>query len=170
MGVGAGAATFKAVALASLLARRDLRVRVLMTQASLAFATPLAFTAVTGEDVVTTATHVDADGVATHLRVAESDALVIVPATADLIAKVAHGFGDDAVTLGALCAPDVRLFCPAMNDRMWHNAVVAENVARLEASGWQRIGPVHGRLAEGYDADGRMAEPEAIVEAVVAAT
>ena len=169
LGVGAGAATFKAVALASLLARAGLVVRVLMSEASTKFVAPLSFTAVTGQPVVADSTAVDPDGVATHLKTAGAAAFVVVPATADLIARLAYGHAPDAVTLGALSAPEPRFFCPAMNDRMWSNELVQENVKRLESAGWRRIGPVVGRLAEGYDALGRMSEPEEILEVVLEA-
>lgn len=169
LGVGAGAATFKAVALASLLAQSDLRVRVLLTPASQEFVRPLQFAAVTGEPVAADTMALDEDGAAAHLAPADAAAFVVAPATADLIARLAHGLGGDAVSLGALSAPELRFFCPAMNDKMWNNGFVAENVQRLERAGWRRIGPEVGRLAEGYEAAGRMTEPEDIRAAVLAA-
>jgi phosphopantothenoylcysteine decarboxylase/phosphopantothenate--cysteine ligase len=169
LGVGAGAASFKAVALASLLTRAGISVRVLMSEASQAYVLPLSFRAVGCREVVTTVTAVDADGVASHLKVAAAAALVVAPATADLIAKLVVGLAGDAVTLGALASPGLRFFCPAMNDHMWNNPIVQDNVRRLEQHGWRRIGPVFGRLAEGYAGDGRMSEPEEILEAVLSA-
>jgi phosphopantothenoylcysteine decarboxylase/phosphopantothenate--cysteine ligase len=169
LGVGAGAATFKAVALASQLAQRGFVVRVAMTTSAQAYVGPLSFLAVTGQEVVTRIDAVDADGTAAHLKSAQAAAFVVVPATADLIAKLAHGLADDAVSLAALSAPEHRLLCPAMNDRMWRNPIVQDNVRRLESLGWKRVGPVRGRLAEGYEGEGRMSEPEAILEAVLRA-
>ncbi|MFQ5505108.1 MAG: flavoprotein [Planctomycetota bacterium] len=163
LGVGAGAATFKAVALASLLAREGFEVRVVMSQDARAFVAPLSFVAVTGNAVVESSLSVDPDGTGSHLKSAAASAFVLVPATANLIARVAHGFGSDAVSLAALSAPEPRFFCPAMNDRMWQNPLVQENVVRLEKVGWKRIGPEFGRLAEGYEGQGRMSEPEAIL-------
>lgn len=167
LGVGAGAASFKAVALASMLTKHALRVRVLLTEDATAFVTPLSFSAVTGEPCVVSPKAVDSDGVASHLKPADADVFVVAPATADLIAKLAHGHASDAVSLGALSAPDRRFFCPAMNDRMWTNAFVQENAARLQRAGWHQIGPVEGRLAEGYEAVGRMSEPEEILQVVL---
>jgi len=161
--VGAGAATFKAVALASLLRKRGHAVRVAMSRAATAFVGPLSFEAVTGTRPAVDSTAVEADGTASHLAAGAADALVLVPATADLIGRVAAGLGDDAASLAALCAPERRLFCPAMNDRMWLNPLVQANVARLEQHGWLRLGPVEGMLAEGYEAVGRMVEPEDVV-------
>ena len=169
LGVGGGAAVFKAVALASQLRQRDLEVRVLMTEAACAFVKPLSFAAVTGSQVTTDTRAVDPDGIATHLKPAMAAAFIVVPATADLIARLALGLAGDAVSLGALSAPELRFFCPSMNDRMWNNPLVQANVQRLEGAGWHRIGPDFGQLAEGYEGDGRMSEPERILEVVVAA-
>ncbi len=166
--IGAGAATFKAVALASKLRQEGFAVRVAMGRAALEFVQPLSFEAVCGVPVVTSSTSMDADGYASHLRAGESRALVILPATADLMGKVAHGLADDAPSLAALCAPDIKLFCPAMNNHMWANSFVQENVLRLEKAGWERLGPVEGMLGEGYEGVGRMVEPEAILAQVLA--
>ena len=166
LAVGGGAASFKAVALASLLAQEGFSVRTLLSPGGRSFIEPLSFTAVTGREPIETTRMVDADGVASHLRPAAAAAMIIAPATADLLAKLAHGHADCVVSLGALCAPERRFFCPAMNDRMWHNSFVQENVLRLEDAGWERIGPVQGQLAEGYQAMGRMSEAVDIVEFV----
>jgi len=167
VGVGAGAACFKAVAVASLLTQAELTVRVFLSPDAHAFVAPLSFVAVTGQPVVDSVRSVEPDGLASHLI--QASAFVLVPATAGLIARVAHGMASDAVSLAALGAPDLRFFCPAMNDRMWNNPLVQANVARLEDAGWKRIGPDVGRLAEGYEAPGRMAEPEVIVRELTTA-
>lgn len=166
LGVAGGAACFKAVALASLMAREGWELRVAMTKAACAFVQPLSFTAVTRTQVILDSLQVDPDSYPSHLRAMECDAMVLLPGTADLLAKIAHGMADDAVTLAAILAPELRFFCPAMNDRMWENAFVQENVQILEAHGWRRIGPECGRLAEGYEGMGRMTEPEQILQQV----
>lgn len=163
LGVGGGAATFKAVALASLCAQAGFSVRTLLGHGGRAFVEPLAFTAVTGREPIESTRAVDPDGVASHLRTADAVGFVLVPATGDMLAKIAHGHGDCPVSLGALSAGEHRFFCPAMNDRMWQNVFVQENVTRLEGAGWRRIGPVKGPLAEGYEAVGRMTEPADIL-------
>ena len=95
LGVGAGVAAFKAVALASLLTRHGLQVRVMMTEAAQEFVAPLSFTAVTGQTVITDSLSMDPDGVASHLKPAQADAFVVAPATADLIARLALGLASD---------------------------------------------------------------------------
>lgn len=167
LGVGGGAASFKAVALASLLRQAGFSVRTLLGRGGRAFLEPLSFTAVTGRAPIESTSAVDADGVASHLKPADAIAFVVAPATGDMIAKIAHGHGDCAVSLGALSACEHRFFCPAMNDRMWRNPFVQENVARLEERGWQRIGPETGPLAEGYEAVGRMTEPADILMSIL---
>ena len=167
VGVGAGAATFKAVALASKLRQAGLKVRVLMTPGALEYVKPLSFEAVTGIAPVTTVHSIEDDGIATHLKSAEAAAFVVLPATASLIGALAHGLAGDPVSLAALSACDRRYFCPAMNDRMWKNPIVQNNIATLETHGWTRIGPETGMLAEGYEAIGRMCEPEAIAERIL---
>ena len=166
LGVGAGAACFKAVAVASLFTQHGYSVRTVMTPDAHSFVTPLSFVAVTGNSTVDSSTSVDDDGMASHLKPAAAAAFVVAPATADLIARLAHGFAGDAVSLAALSAPELKFFCPAMNDRMWSNPAVQSNVARLEELGWRRIGPTFGRLAEGYEGEGRMTEPEEIFEKI----
>jgi phosphopantothenoylcysteine decarboxylase/phosphopantothenate--cysteine ligase len=89
--------------------------------------------------------------------------MVVAPATADLMARLSNGLADDAITLTALCFSGLRLFCPAMNDRMWNQPVVQQNANKLVELGWRQLGPVHGRLAEGYEEVGRMVEPEQVV-------
>jgi phosphopantothenoylcysteine decarboxylase/phosphopantothenate--cysteine ligase len=91
---------------------------------------------------------------------------VIAPATADLLAKLVAGAADDPVCLLALTCRARKVLCPAMNDAMWQSAAVVRNVAALRERGFTFLGPVVGHLAEGYDAIGRMVEPDAIVQAL----
>jgi len=167
LGVGGGIACFKAVMLASQLTQRGFQVFPFLTQAAQSFVQALSFEGVTQNRAVTDHLVVDDKGISATLLAGEVDAMVIVPATADLIGKIAAGFGGDSVTLAALVAPKHRFFCPAMNDRMWKNAIVQRNVRILEEANWKRIGPEDGPLAEGYSAPGRMAEPETILESIV---
>jgi phosphopantothenoylcysteine decarboxylase/phosphopantothenate--cysteine ligase len=167
LGVGGGIAAFKAAALCSLLVQRGLRVRVAMTRAALEFIGALTFEGLSGERAILSSTQIDPDGRPPHMTAAkEARVLVLAPATADLIARLAAGCCDDAVTLAATVASCPRLLCPAMNDAMWEDAVVQRNVKDLQALGFEVLGPVSGRLAEGYDAVGRMVEPEAIAARV----
>ena len=162
LGIGAGAASFKAVALGSMLRKAGYDVRCYLTPDAQHFVTPLSLRTVTHGPVICDVRSIEGDG-PSHLLSAKSDVFVVVPATADLIAKLANGFGSDPVCLAALSVQGPRLFAPAMNEQMWQNPFVQENSARLEAHGWKRIGPEHGSLAEGYSGHGRMSEPESIL-------
>jgi phosphopantothenoylcysteine decarboxylase/phosphopantothenate--cysteine ligase len=167
LGVGGGIAAFKAAALASRLVQRGHEVRVALTRDALDFVGARTFAGLTGRPAILSATQIDPDGSAPHIAVASrARCLVVVPATAALIARIAAGVADDPVTLAATVAKCRRIFCPAMNDAMWEDRVVQRNVRQLEADGWERLGPVVGPLAEGYDAIGRMVEPDAILAAI----
>ncbi len=161
VGIGAGAASFKAVALGSMLRKAGYDLRCYLTPDALGFVTALSLETVTHGPVICDVRSMEPAG-PSHLLTAKSDAFVVLPATADLMAKLAHGFGSDPVCLAALAAGGPRLFAPAMNELMWNNPFVQENCARLEAQGWRRIGPEHGSLAEGCSGLGRMSEPESI--------
>ena len=168
LGVGGGIAAFKAAALASMLVQRGHRVRVAMSRDAEKFVGRRTFEGLTGSPVIVSPTQIDPDGTAPHIAATrDAEVFVVAPATADLCARLAAGTADDAVTLAALAFRGRRIVCPAMNDSMWSHAAVQRNVATLCDSGWERCGPVEGWLAEGYSAIGRMAEPEAILAAVL---
>jgi phosphopantothenoylcysteine synthetase/decarboxylase len=165
LGVGGGIAAYKIAFLASRLVQRGATVRVAMTPHATEFVGPLTFAGLTGAQPVLRSTQVDADGRVPHIEAARAAAVyVIAPATADLLAKLASGAADDPVCLLATTCRCPILLCPAMNDAMWLAPVVQENVARLRARGVHFLGPVQGHLAEGYDAIGRMVEPDAILD------
>jgi phosphopantothenoylcysteine decarboxylase/phosphopantothenate--cysteine ligase len=163
LGVGGGIAAYKVAALASQLVQQGCRVRVAMTPRALEYVGALTFEGLTGRKAVVSPTQVDADGSVPHIAAARAaQVYVIAPATADLIARLRAGVADDAVALLALTCRCPRLLCPAMNDAMWLHPSVQDNVAVLRDRGWRFLGPVTGRLAEGYEAVGRMVEPEQI--------
>lgn len=171
LGIGGGVAAYKAVTVASRLRQSGAHVTVAMTPAARKFVGPLSFSAVTGRKVQTSIMpEPDADDIEAiypHLYPATTaDAFVLLPATADLIAAIAQGIGNDIVSLSALSLPDHchRYFCPAMNSEMWQQQTVVDNVARLEALGWVRIGPESGALGCGITGVGRMTEPEDILQ------
>lgn len=167
LGVGGGIAAFKVAALASQLVQRGHDVRVAMTPAATEFVGAVTFEGLTGHKVMLSPTQIDPDGSAPHVAATRgADLLVIAPTTADLLARLAAGLCGDAVSLAAVACRCPRLLCPAMNDAMWENAIVQRNVRTLREAGFEILGPVEGRLAEGYAAIGRMVEPEAIVEAI----
>ncbi len=169
LGVGGGIAAFKAAALCSSLVQSGHRVRVAMTGKAEEFVGAVTFAGLTSSQVIRSSTQIDADGQAPHISATgTAELMVIAPATAGLIARLAAGAADDAVTLAALLCRCPRLLCPAMNDAMWQSPVVQRNVTTLVDLGFEVVGPVAGHLAEGYDAVGRMVEPAAIQAAIEA--
>ena len=168
LGVGGGIAAFKAAALASQLVQRGAEVRVAMTPGALEFVGARTFEGLTGKTVVLRSTQVDPDGSVPHITATQgADVLVIAPCTAGLLARLAAGSCADAVCLAAVSAECRRIVCPAMNDAMWREAAVQRNVETLRERGFEILGPVEGHLAEGYDAIGRMLEPEEILASVL---
>ncbi len=168
LGVGGGIAAYKLAFLASRLVQRGAAVRVAMTARAAEFVGPLTFEGLTGSKVIRSSTQVDADGTAPHIEAAKwAQVYLIAPATADLLARLALGAADDPVSLLAITCRAPIVVCPAMNDAMWTAAAVQANRAVLQARGMRFLGPVEGRLAEGYDAIGRMVEPEAMLEHVL---
>jgi len=164
LGIVGGIAAYKLAFVASRLAQRGVSVRVAMTPRAVEYVGALTFEGLSGKKAILSSTQVDADGSPPHIVAArDADVYAIAPATADLIARLAAGAADCAVTLLALTCRCPIVLCPAMNDAMWLNPVVQENVALLRARGMRVLGPVTGHLAEGYDAIGRMVEPDAIL-------
>ncbi len=166
-----GVAAYKAVEVVSRLRKSGADVHVAMSDAAREFVTPLTFGAVSGQPVLTTMFPRDhqAEGDARypHLYPAtRADLFVVLPATADILAKLAHGEGSDLISTCALSLPATcrRVFCPSMNVEMWHQGVVQENVRALESRGWLRIGPDAGLLACGMEGAGRMSEPAEIAD------
>ena len=169
LGVGGGIAAYKSAVLASRLVQNGHRVRVAMTRHACEFVGALTFEGLTGSRAILSSTQIDADGSAPHIAATKGlDIFVVAPATADLLAKLAAGAADDPVCLAALTCRCRRLLVPAMNDAMWESEATQRNVATLKQLGFEFLGPVVGRLAEGYDAIGRMAEPDQILAAVEA--
>ena len=174
IGITGGVAAYKAAEVVSALKQAGHDVQVAMTPAACQFVTPLTFAALSQKEVRTELfpAHPTSDKgqLYPHLYPAvDADLFAVLPATADIIAQLACGFGDDIVSASALSLGDTcaKLFCPAMNTRMWQNPAVQENVRILENRGWLRIGPETGRMACGTEGAGRMTEPSAIIKAVL---
>jgi phosphopantothenoylcysteine decarboxylase / phosphopantothenate---cysteine ligase len=167
--VSGGIAAYKAVALARAFARAGATVRVAMTPNSQAFIGPLTFQAITGGRVLTATLDASDEMEIGHIAFAQDcDALVVAPATANVIGKAANGIGDEIVSTVLLAANGPTVVAPAMNSFMWSNPAVVRNVARLRERGWVVVPPDAGDLACGHVGPGRLPEPEAVVEAVVA--
>jgi phosphopantothenoylcysteine decarboxylase/phosphopantothenate--cysteine ligase len=163
-------AAYKAVEVARLLVKRGARVQPVMTASAAKFVGPVTLAGITGEGVASDMWDPNYSG-EMHVRIAErSDLVAVVPATADVIARMAQGRADDLVTALVLCARGPVLAAPAMHPRMWEHPATQRNVAELAA---QRrvalVGPVSGEVASGDVGLGRMAEPEAIVAAITTA-
>lgn len=166
LGVSGGIAAYKAAELARRLICAGARVMVVMTAAAREFVAPLTFQALTGEPAAAAMFGPEAVPPLDHVSLGQRvDAIILAPATANLIGKLAAGIGDDLLTTIMLAATRPVLLCPAMNVEMWRNPVVQENLARLKARGLQVMEPASGELACGAVGLGRLPEPEQIVEA-----
>lgn len=173
LGVTGGIAAYKSVQLARDLARLGAEVQVVQTRGARNFVQPLSFEAVTGRTVLTDLFGTDAGsgatGAAVHIRLGhDADVICVAPATADFIARAAHGRANDLLTITLLATRAPVVLCPAMNDLMWSHPATAANVVRCrDVLGYRIAGPGVGPLAYGEgEGPGRMLEPEEIVEHV----
>jgi phosphopantothenoylcysteine decarboxylase/phosphopantothenate--cysteine ligase len=166
LGVTGGIAAYKAVELCHLLVRAGAGVRVVMTAAAGRFVTPLTFRTTSGNRVYQDLFAGDEDYSVTHVGLAqESDLMVVAPATANCLGKIAAGIADDLLSTVLLATRSPVLLAPAMNEVMWDSAQVRTNVARLAGLGYLFVGPADGELACGDAGRGRMASPEEIFAA-----
>jgi len=169
VGVSGGIAAYKTCALVSALAQRGAEVHVVMTAAATRFVAPLTFETLSGHRVITSLFDAPQDADPQHIRLTDhADLFVIAPATANIIAKIAAGLCDDALSTMVAAATCPFLIAPAMNDRMWGHPPVQENVSRLRALGYTLIGPAEGWLACRSVGPGRMVEPDEILQEAVA--
>ena len=174
LGIGGGIAAYKAAELARALMERGASVQPIMTSAAEEFVRPLTFAALTGRKVITNLFRAGSaeetlSSAIEHIQVAqENDILVIAPATADLIAKFAHGLADDFLTTMYLAFTGPVLIAPAMNTNMWNHPATQDNLRILRTRGHSIVEPAEGVLACGMVGQGRLAEPEQIADAVVA--
>ncbi|HSM39084.1 MAG TPA: bifunctional phosphopantothenoylcysteine decarboxylase/phosphopantothenate--cysteine ligase CoaBC [Candidatus Limnocylindrales bacterium] len=167
VGVAGSIAAYKAVSIVRLLAERGAMVDVAMTPAATAFITPLTFASLTHRPVVHDVMALDADQQIAHVELAEgADAIVIAPATANLMAQLAAGLAGDAVTAIACASRAPIVIAPAMDAGMWTNPATQRNAETLRGFGYYLVDPEVGSLASGLTGVGRLAEPERVVEAV----
>ncbi len=159
LGVTGSIAAYKAADLTSQLTKQDCSVHVVMTTDAQRFITPLAFKTLSRHPVVTDLYDEEEGWKPTHIKLAdEADLLLIAPATANVLSKLAHGLADDALTCIALAlnAQAKLLIAPAMNGKMWLHPATQQNVATLKSRGAQFIGPEEGMLSCGYEGIGRL--------------
>ncbi len=165
LGVSGGIACFKAAALASMLKKQHADVQVIMTENATKFVTPLTFEQLTGNKALVDTFDRNFVHSVEHIAVADrADFVLIAPATANVIAKFAHGLADDMLTTTVLACRCPKAVAPAMNTGMYENPVTQDNLAALRRYGWEIVDPATGRLACGTSGKGRLPEPEDLLE------
>jgi len=169
LGVTGGIAAYKTAELTRLLVKAGIVVDVVMTEAATHFLTPLTFQALSGRPVLTELWQSGADNAMGHIAVSRgADAIVVAPATADFLAKIANGLADDLLSTLCIARECPLLVAPAMNRQMWANAATQRNVAQLVKDGVAILGPDTGELACNENGEGRMLEADALFAALVA--
>ncbi len=167
LGVGGGIAAYKSCELLRRLTERGADVHVVLTPSAQQFVTAMTFQALSQRPVHTDLFSLTEESEMSHIKLAdEADLLLIAPATADLIAKLAHGMANDLLTTVALVTRAPVFFAPSMNVNMWEKDVVQDNVKTLLRRGCRMVEPTEGYLACGWEGKGRLAEPESILAAV----
>jgi len=163
LGVSGGIAAYKSAELIRRLQDMGADVRVVMTRAAQEFITPLTLQALSGNPVHVGLLDPEAEAAMGHIELARwADLMVVAPASADVIARIAHGKGDDLLTTVCLARRCELVVAPAMNEAMWHNAATTENLAILKSRGIHQIGPAAGGQACGDVGMGRMSEPSTL--------
>lgn len=168
--VGGGVAAYKVLELVRLLRKAGVGVRPILTAAGAQFVTPLSLSALAEDKIYTDLFSLTDESEMGHIELSRSaDLVVVAPATANLLARAAHGLADDLATTTLLATDKPVLMAPAMNVRMWEHAATRRNVAQLKADGVTFVGPDEGAMACGEFGAGRLAEPPVIFEAIMAA-
>ena len=168
--IGGGIAAYKSLFLIRVLAKRGIASRVIITRGGTEFVTPLSAGALSGDKVYSDLWDLTDEAEMGHIELSRSaDLVVVAPATADIMAKAAHGIANDLATTTLLATDKRVLYAPAMNVRMWEAAATQRNMDTLKKDGALFIGPDAGAMACGEFGEGRMAEPEDIADAIEAA-
>ncbi|MFP5381317.1 MAG: bifunctional phosphopantothenoylcysteine decarboxylase/phosphopantothenate--cysteine ligase CoaBC [Gammaproteobacteria bacterium] len=166
LGVTGGVAAYKAAELVRLLVKAGAQVQVAMTEAATHFVGPATFQALSGKPVLTALWHADGDGM-DHIHASRgADLILVAPASADFLAKLAHGRADDLLSTLCLARACSLAVAPAMNREMWAAAATQRNLAQLRADGVSVLGPAEGELACGETGPGRMLEPADVMAAL----
>lgn len=169
LGVTGSIAAYKSADLVRRMIDAGYEVSVVMTKEAEAFITPLTLETLSGKKVLTGSFESWVkDGLMSHITLAKAAAIVIAPATANIIAKLANGLADDILTCTVLATRSPVVIAPAMNDVMYQNRIVQENCKKLKDRGFTFVDPVKGELACGVYGEGHFAEPETIVKALKA--
>ncbi|WP_460448360.1 bifunctional phosphopantothenoylcysteine decarboxylase/phosphopantothenate--cysteine ligase CoaBC [Alsobacter sp. SYSU BS001988] len=167
--VGGGIAAYRALELIRVLRKRGASVRCILTKAAQEFVTPLSAASLSGDKAYTDLFSLTDEAEMGHIELSrDADLLVVAPATADLMAKMAHGFASDLASTALLATDKAVLIAPAMNVRMWEHPATKRNLAILREDGVSVVGPDEGEMACGEFGFGRMAQPDAIADAAAA--
>ena len=167
LGVTGSIAAFKAAVLTSALVKRGNQVKVVMTKEATCFITPLTFQTLSNNPVYQEMFNPLENPEIEHVSLAEwPDVILVCPATANIISKVAAGLADDFLSAVILTTRKPIIFVPAMNSGMWQNKILQKKVTELKATGYRFIGPAKGRLACGKEGEGRMVEVEEVMEKI----
>ncbi|WP_346887258.1 bifunctional phosphopantothenoylcysteine decarboxylase/phosphopantothenate--cysteine ligase CoaBC [Clostridium sp. UBA1056] len=168
VGVTGGVAVYKALDVISRLKKKDINVDVIMTKSACEFVTPLSFQSLSQNAVIKDMFDEPKVFEIQHISLAKkADVLVVVPATANIIGKVANGIADDMLSTTIMATNAKVIFAPAMNTNMYNNLIVQENIKKLKDYGYEFINPSSGRLACGDVGDGKLADTEEIVEVIL---
>ncbi len=168
LGITGGIAAYKAADIASKLTQDGARVEAVMTESATRFISPLTLRNITGRPVATDMFDLDSEFSIEHIALAEAaDAVVIAPATANTIAKLAAGIADDMLTCTVLATEAQVIVAPSMNDNMLQNPITQENLAKLKNRGFTIIDPAYGRLASGKIGQGRLADTDTIIDTIM---
>ena len=165
--VTGGIAAYKALLFVRLLIKEGAQVKVAMTQSACQFVSPLTFQVLTKEKVMVETFDENDPSVVQHIHFADwTELAIVIPATANTIAKIAHGIADNFVTSAFLATTAPKVIVPAMNEHMWENPTTLRNCAQLQKDGVIMIEPSEGFLAEGYLGKGRLPEPEEVLQQI----
>lgn len=168
LGVSGGIAVYKAVVLVSKLTQAGFNVKVIMTESAMKFVTPLSFQVMSKNDVYTDTFDEKDSNVIAHIDLADwADLVIVAPATANVIGKLANGIADDMLTTTLLATTSPVWIAPAMNVHMYGHPAVQRNMMQIVEDGCRIIEPAEGFLACGYVGKGRLEEPENITELVI---
>lgn len=164
LGISGGIAAYKCCDLVRLLVKKEIDVHVIMTKAAQKFITPLTMQTLTGHEVHTDMFDLNENFQIEHISIAnKASAIVIAPATADIIAKLSVGICDDLLTTTVMATKAPVIICPSMNTNMWEKPVLQANLEKLRGFGYRILEPIEGDLACGTIGMGKLPDPEAIV-------
>lgn len=168
LGVSGSIAAYKIPTLARLLKKQGCNVQVLMTQNATQFINPITFESLTGNKCLIDTFDRNFQYSVEHVALAkQADIVMVAPASANVIGKIAYGIADDMLTTTVMACPCKKMISPAMNHNMYHNPIVQDNIQKLERFGYEMIAPDRGMLANGDDGDGRMPEPDVLFEYIL---